>query len=609
MIKKGIFSAFFFLGFLSLPVLADEIEPTDTSFEETSLNEEGNLSSDSEIDEQEPNPIDEPEPEPIIKNGFIEEEGNIYYYVEDEKQVDQQYIDGYWYYFDPESGVMSKGFINLPNQNKKVYFDQDGRMVYGYHEIEGKGYYFNTSTGKNEYTGVVKNNINDQWYFVRNGVGETFTGWSKSIENGNWYFTRNGVLDWGFTGVAQSVENNKWYHGKNGQLDWSFIGISQSVADKNWYFSYKGELNWSFTGVAKSIFNNEWYHCKNGKVDWGFTGVSKSIENGNWYHSKNGKLDWKFTGISQSIFNQEWYFSYKGKLNWSFTGIANSIANGKWYHCKNGQVDWKFTGLSQSVENKEWYYSKNGRLDWGYTGLGTSIANGKLYYVKNGKLDWKYTSVYEKGNQLYYVKDGAVKYGDFTENRTLYRANAKTGILEAAIHTGANKYHVSQLDNRWRYAVMGGYSLGATGCGPSALAMIFNELSGSYSYTTHSVASELYRAGYYNGYWGGGMIKEGIAHAGNKYGFQTKNLGFDNYEAIKKELLKGNMVAICLTGSPFLQSFGSHELVIYGYDTRSNQCYMMDPYYSHNNRTYDLRYVFDHMAKFPLAAGAWSIWK
>ena len=58
-------------------------------------------------------------------------------------------INGYWYLFGKGTGAMSFGFQNLNTygKNKTVYYNSQGHMLYGKQIINGKTYYFDTTTG------------------------------------------------------------------------------------------------------------------------------------------------------------------------------------------------------------------------------------------------------------------------------------------------------------------------------------------------------------------------------------------------------------------------------------------------------------------------------
>ena len=354
--------------------------------------------------------IEQPEP----KNGFVQEEGKTYYYINDVKQTNQKKIDGYWYMFDYTTGEMKTGFVDIHSQNKTVYYDESGHMLYGHQKIGDTWYWFNKASGKREFTGVVNNEEDGKWYFVRNGIGEQFTGWSKSIENGKWYFTQDGILDWSFTGVAKSVENGRWYHGKSGRLDWGFTGFSKSIENGKWYFSRKGALDWNFTGVAKSVENGRWYHGKSGRLDWGFTGFSKSIENGKWYFSRKGALDWSFTGVAKSIANGKWYFARKGGLDWGYTGVSRSVENNRLYYVKKGALDWSYTGIGKFLEDNQQYFCVKGAVQHETSGLTFNPSDLYHYFLENGK------KIVKKGLQkmegytyLFYNENSGVAVNSF----------------------------------------------------------------------------------------------------------------------------------------------------------------------------------------------------
>lgn len=461
------------------PVLAEETDQP--------LNNEAEPTEVQESEQPTLEVAEETEPvvaEPVVtepKNGLVEEEGSTYYYIDDVRQNGQKKIDGYWYMFDQQTGQMKTGFVDIPYQNKTVYYDENGHMLYGFQQIEDNWYWLNTGSGKREFTGVVQNSQDGQWYFVRNGIGEQFTGWSKSILNNRWYFTQDGILNWSFTGVAKSVANNKWYHGKDGRLDWNFTGWSKSIANDQWYFSRKGALDWGFTGVAKSVTNNRWYHGKDGKLDWGFTGFSKSVLNAKWYFSRNGRLDWDFTGLGKSIFNNQWYHAKKGELDWNFTGVSRSVLTQLLYYSKKGKLDWNYTGMGRSVEDGEDYYCIKGRVQHNTSGFiynpgdryhyflengkkvkktGLQVMNGKtyLFYKENSGVavdSFEYLKKYGKRQISYFNGSGHMMTGKFHAQGHWFQANNSGAINDKTVNRlmwcldlAENDYHGYSLYRR-----------------------------------------------------------------------------------------------------------------------------------------------------------------
>ena len=102
---------------------------------------------------------------------------------------------------------MKIGFVYIPSQNKTVYYDENqstlGQMKYGFQDIKGKTYYFDTFDGSMK------------------------TG-QKNIQ-GNWYmFDSKGVMQTGF--VAIPSQNKTVYYASNGQMQYG-----QKNIDGHWY--------------------------------------------------------------------------------------------------------------------------------------------------------------------------------------------------------------------------------------------------------------------------------------------------------------------------------------------------------------------------------------
>ena len=57
----------------------------------------------------------------------------------------EKFINGSWYYFN-ENGIFQTGWVTL-SDGRRVYYDSQGRMVYGSQIIDGKNYTFDRVTG------------------------------------------------------------------------------------------------------------------------------------------------------------------------------------------------------------------------------------------------------------------------------------------------------------------------------------------------------------------------------------------------------------------------------------------------------------------------------
>ncbi|MDU3020508.1 MAG: glucosaminidase domain-containing protein, partial [Clostridium perfringens] len=114
-----------------------------------------------------------------IKDGWVQENNNWYYYENEQKVTGLKDIDGYTYYFDKD-GVRQSGFIDI-NKNR-YYFDENGKMHKGWKDIGDKSYYLDVNTGEMA-TGL------------RVLGGKTF------------YFNNDGVMSKGFT----EIEGKTYY--------------------------------------------------------------------------------------------------------------------------------------------------------------------------------------------------------------------------------------------------------------------------------------------------------------------------------------------------------------------------------------------------------------
>lgn len=171
--------------------------------------------------------------------GFIERDGNWYYYDQYGKMLTgwQEYDDN-WYYMDA-SGKMLTGWQKL--DGKWYYLYASGRMAAGWAEIDGKWYYFNGG-------GVMKTGwleTGGKWYFF-NGGGVMRTGWVSN--GGKWYYMdADGVMQ---TGWLQN--GGSWYY-----LDGD--GVMQTGSQKidgvSYTFSSDGVLTSGNPPASASAFD------------------------------------------------------------------------------------------------------------------------------------------------------------------------------------------------------------------------------------------------------------------------------------------------------------------------------------------------------------------
>ena len=143
----------------------------------------------------------------------------------------QRYVNGHWQYIDPNTKKQAKNqYVWLADQNKEVYYDGNGNMVYGQQKIDGKWQYFDPATGaqaKNQYVWIADQN--KEVYY--DGLGNMVYGQQKI--NGKWQYFN---LVTGAQARNQYVwigdQNKEVYYDGNGNMAYGW----QTIDGKRQYF-------------------------------------------------------------------------------------------------------------------------------------------------------------------------------------------------------------------------------------------------------------------------------------------------------------------------------------------------------------------------------------
>ncbi|MDV5987552.1 C39 family peptidase [Streptococcus canis] len=135
--------------------------------------------------------------------------------------------------------------------------------------------------------------------------------------------------------------------------------------------------------------------------------------------------------------------------------------------------------------------------------------------------------------------------------------------------------YYNQRDGNVINVTYGGQTFGATGCVPTALAMIFSELKNQ-TIQPLEIANYLYNNTTEFNKRFGGTSGVGIIKASEHYGLKAIPLG--NYDNLINALKEGHIVASAVQNNKF-SPWGpqySHEIVLKGYSNGST--YVLDPY-------------------------------
>lgn len=260
-----------------------------------------------------------------INNGWVHENNNWYYILNNEKITGWKEIDDNWYHFNSE-GIMETGwqFIN----GDWYYLKSNGPMATGWQFI------------------------NDDWYYLKPN-GPMATGW-QSINNDWYYLKPNGPMVTGWQFI-----NNDWYYLKsNGPMATSW----QKINDDWYYLKPNGPMA---TGWQK-IDNNWYYLNSNGPMATGW----RFLDN-NWYHlSENGPMT-----IGWKISDDKWYYLDD---NGAMAQDSEKTINGNIY---------KFDSDGVMVTDKWFestYVNKNGIVLHGSPSRSHSYTQYKLFnYMSN----------------------------------------------------------------------------------------------------------------------------------------------------------------------------------------------------------------------------------
>lgn len=123
-----------------------------------------------------------------------DENGVCYLNYFGQPQLQWQNISGKTYYFDPKTGTMVIGWLELDGD--RYYFAQDGVLTYGLQTIEDRLYYLGDdgkmATGWQELDG-------QRYFFAQDGTA--VTGWQE-LEGNRHYFAQDGEMSVGWTEIA-----------------------------------------------------------------------------------------------------------------------------------------------------------------------------------------------------------------------------------------------------------------------------------------------------------------------------------------------------------------------------------------------------------------------
>ena len=429
---------------------------SETSTDETVLDK--NLTESLDVDEE-------------VKDGFVEEDGSVYYYEAGKKVTntirDFEDESGFEYscYFDWSGRMMidSEEWLEYTDENGKshdgiIRADENGYLIIDdwYQNQDGSWNYYKKDFIRAEDEVVEK--YGKQYYLDSDGILVTN---SQLTIGGQLYHTdSDGVIlknawyqegyDWYYAGEDGALLTHSW---KSGAGDvWYYLNESGAMAKGMCWVYNKGDYDngkyeyfddngiWQENNPIKkndwSLVDGKWYYYSEGKPYTGWVGsyyISHGVMCTNTYIEGNN-VDYyvDHEGVYQK---NSWVKipGYEGEYSWRYAGTDGKILKNVWvgdyyidrsgYMVSNGIVDTGYYGLCKFADDGKFigYVKKS---DWNKVGdkwyyvdsngsllKGKQVIGGKTYYFK----EWDYemyanTTVYDDVNhELVFVgSDGTV---------------------------------------------------------------------------------------------------------------------------------------------------------------------------------------------------------
>ena len=318
------------------------------------------------------------------KEGWVEENGEKYYYENDKPISGFKEIDGNTYFFGITTNKLLHGWQYW---NGKFYLDKDGKVNQGWNTIDGEKYYVRDNYLVNKFQ-----EIDGNTYFFGLTTYKLLHGWQ--YWNGKFYLDGEGKVTQGWNTI-----NGEKYYVRDNYLVNKFQEI-----DGNTYFfgltTYKLLHGWQY-------WNGKFYLDGEGKVTQGWNTI-----NGEKYYVRNNYL---VNGWVED--NGEDYFlgltTYKLLHGWQYW-------NGKFYLDKDGKAKKGWNDIDGAK-----YYVKSK-----YLVKGMQDIDGEKYFF--GNTTYKLLYGWQGSTDGYWYQDntGKLLRGLQTLNDRQYKFNDTTGYLE-----------------------------------------------------------------------------------------------------------------------------------------------------------------------------------
>ena len=328
------------------------------------------------------------------QNGWVQEDGQTYYYENGEKVKGFKDIGGKTYFFSNVNSALKTGVQKLNNDiSQMFYLNADGTVYHGWKKIDGATYYFGEDNyavrgfkdigGKTYFfsmvnnalkTGVQKLNNDISQMFYLNADGTVYHGWKK-IDGATYYFGDDHYAVRGF----------------------------KDIGGKTYFFSMVNNILKSGVQKLNNDITQMFFLNDDGTVYHGW----KKIDGATYYFCDDHYAARGFKEID----GQTYFFSMVNNILKTGWQKLDNDSSKTFYLTEDGVVCDGWTTI-----DKDTYYFGEDHFAKG----GMRQINGKSYHLDEESYKLL-TGLHESNNKLIYSNDvGEIQYGFQTINGNKY---------------------------------------------------------------------------------------------------------------------------------------------------------------------------------------------
>ena len=352
------------------------------------LDEDGNMATDTWVDDEYYVGADGA----MLKNAWIKTTA-------DEDVSDPDDDGDHWYYFDNKGKKVTDDDQKI--NGKTYYFDEDGEMLYGWHEESGEVFYLGTEDegwrAENQWLWLEKpgdadddddeeqildcadeDECDDEGWYWFGSSGKMYKDAGKKKVNGRYYmFNEHGQM------LYEWINNKKVSVGTpgNAHLDGNATAGSATIDDMLYYNiveeGWRGDGWYEIDGSEDVGEDNDtdWYFFDDGEAEHADADGSDFAT----YDEDGAKVHVARIKVDSSKGKKYFAFNEKGQMQTGLQYIAED--KGFYYFDENGYMqDGKVSDVECDDDDYNFYFNtKNGSNGQGYTGE----KDNYLYF--NGK--------------------------------------------------------------------------------------------------------------------------------------------------------------------------------------------------------------------------------